>query len=90
MNAGNADATGQGSVVDAQLAAEDAAAFLPGVKIEVISADHQNSPDIAPAIAREWRTNKAVNVVADVPFSSAGLAVSQAVRDAPRTMPRST
>jgi branched-chain amino acid transport system substrate-binding protein len=86
MNAGNADATGQGSVVAAELAAEDAGAFLPGAKIEVISADHQNNPDIASSIAREWRTNKGVNVVADVPFSSAGLAVSQAVRDAPRTI----
>jgi branched-chain amino acid transport system substrate-binding protein len=86
MNAGNADAAGQGSVVAAQLAADDAASLLPGVKVEVISADHQNNPDIASAIAREWRNSRGVNVIADVPFSSAGLAVSQAVRDAPKTI----
>jgi branched-chain amino acid transport system substrate-binding protein len=86
MNAGNADATGQGSVVAAQLAAEDAAAFLPGVKIDVIQGDHQNKADIASTIARDWMTNRDVNVVADVPFSSAGLAVSEAVRGAPRTI----
>jgi branched-chain amino acid transport system substrate-binding protein len=86
MNAGNADATGQGSVVAARLAAEDAAAFLPGVTIEVIGADHQNNPNTASTIAREWITNRGVNIIADVPFSSAGLAVSEAARGAPRTI----
>lgn len=85
MNAGNADATGQGSVVAAQLAVEDAKTFLPGVKIDVINADHQNKPDIAASIAREW-VSKGVNVIADVPFSSAGLAVSEATRNAPRSI----
>ncbi len=86
MNAGNADATGQGSVVAAQLAAEDAASWLPGVTIEVIQGDHQNKADIASSITRDWMANRGVNVVADVPFSSAGLAVSEAVRNAPRTI----
>jgi branched-chain amino acid transport system substrate-binding protein len=73
-------------VVAAQLAAEEAAAWLPGVKIEVIGADHQNKADIASSVTRDWMANRAVNVVADVPFSSAGLAVSEAVRGAPRTI----
>ena len=85
MNAGNADATGQGSVVAAQLAVEDAKKFLPGVKIDVINADHQNKADIAASIAREW-VSKGVNVIADVPFSSAGLAVSEATRNTPRSI----
>ena len=85
MNAGNADATGQGSVVAAQLAAEDATKFLPDAKINVINADHQNKPDLAASIAREWVSN-GVNVIADVPFSSAGLAVSEATRNAPRSV----
>ncbi|MBS0558900.1 MAG: ABC transporter substrate-binding protein [Proteobacteria bacterium] len=86
MNGGNAASTGPGSVVAAQLAAEDAAAFLPGKTIEVIEADHQNKADIASGIARDWMANKGVNAIADVPFSSAGLAVSEAVRGAPSTM----
>ena len=85
LNAGNAAATGQGSVLAAQMAAEDAASILPGVAIEVISADHQNKADIASTIARDW-IGKGVNVIADVPFSSAGLAVSEAARHAPRTI----
>ena len=86
MNAGNASATGQGSVTAAQLAAEDAAAFLPGVTIEVIAADHENKADLASSIARNWIANTGVNVIADVPFSSAGLAVSEAARGAARTL----
>jgi branched-chain amino acid transport system substrate-binding protein len=86
LNAGNADAAGHGSVVAAQLAAEEAAAFMPGVKIDVISADHKNNPEVASTIAREWTTSRGVNVIADVPFSSAGLAVNQIVRGAPRTI----
>lgn len=86
LNAGNAAATGQGSVVAAQLAAEDAVAILPGVTIDVISADHQNKADTASTIAREWIATKGVNVIADVPFSSAGLAVSEAARNSPRTI----
>jgi len=86
MNGGNASAAGPGSVVAAQLAAEDAAAILPGVAVQVISADHENKADLASSVARRWMAGAGVNVVADVPFSSAGLAVSEAVRGAPRTL----
>lgn len=86
MNAGNASAAGPGSVVAAQLAAEDAAKILPGVRVEVISADHENRADLASSIARGWIANAGVNVIADVPFSSAGLAVSEATRGAARTL----
>ena len=85
MNGPNADSTGRGSVVAARLAVEDARALLPGVAIEVIDADHQNKADLASTIARDWVTNRGVNAIADVPFSSAGLAVNEVVRDAPRT-----
>ena len=86
MNGANADASGPGSLVAARLAAEDAAALLPGITIDVIAADHQNKADIASAIARDWLNNRAVNVIADVPVSSAGLAVAEVVRGAPRTV----
>jgi len=86
MGGANADASGPGSLAAARLAAEDAAAFLPGITIDVIDADHQNKADVASAIAREWMNSRAVNVIADVPVSSAGLAVAEVVRDAPRTV----
>ncbi len=86
LTGGNSTAAGEGSVVAAQLAAEESQSLLPGIAIEVIGADHQNKADIASTISRDWIANKGVNVVADVPFSSAGLAVNEAVRGAKRTL----
>ena len=86
LTGGNATAAGEGSVVAAQLAADEARAMFPGVTIEVIEADHQNKADIASTVTRDWIANKGVNVVADVPFSSAGLAVNEAVRGSKRTI----
>ncbi len=75
-----ADSTGMGSVVAAQLAAEDFAKELPGVAIEVVLGDHQNKPDLGSAIARQWLDQEHVNAVLDVPFSSVALAVNEVVR----------
>ncbi len=75
------DSTGMGSLVAAQLAAEDFAKELPGVTIEVIHADHQNKPDIGAATARRWLEQDQVNAVLDVPFSSVALAVNEVMRN---------
>ena len=75
------DSTGQGSVVAAQLAAEDFAKELPGVTIEVIHADHQNKPDIGAATARRWLDQEHVDAILDVPFSSVALAVNEVTRN---------
>lgn len=76
------DANGKGSVVAAQLAAEDFMAEHPGTKVEVIFADHQNKPDVGAAIARRWVDVDKVNAVLDVPVSSVALAVSDVTRNA--------
>ncbi|MGI4800551.1 MAG: ABC transporter substrate-binding protein, partial [Janthinobacterium lividum] len=86
MGGANADASGEGSVVAAKLAAEDAAKFMPGITVSVIGADHQNKADVASSIARDWITNQAINVITDVPVSSAGLAVAETTRGQPRTV----
>ncbi|WP_372396239.1 ABC transporter substrate-binding protein [Azospirillum sp. HJ39] len=74
------DSTGRGSVVAAELAAEDFAKELPGVTIEVIHADHQNKPDIGAATARRWLDQDNVDAILDVPFSSVALAVNEVTR----------
>jgi branched-chain amino acid transport system substrate-binding protein len=74
------DSTGRGSVVAAELAAEDFAKELPGVTIEVIHADHQNKPDIGAATARRWLDQDHVDAILDVPFSSVALAVNEVTR----------
>ena len=71
-----ANLSGAGAVLAVQMAAEDClAAECAGMKIEVISADHQNKPDVAIAIVRDWFENKGVNAVADIIQASVQLAV---------------
>ena len=80
MNGAASALSGMGSVVAAQLAAEDFAKELPGVKIEIVQADHQLKADVASAIARQWIDTEHVNAIADVVSSSAALAVNDVVR----------
>jgi branched-chain amino acid transport system substrate-binding protein len=76
-----ADLAGEGSVIAAKMAVEDFGAAAKGIKVEIVSADHQNKPDIASNIARQWIDQDGVDVIADVPTSSAALAVSEVVRE---------
>ena len=74
MSSVYADYQGVGSVVAAKLAADDFAAAL-GVPVEIVSADHQNKPDVGAAIARRWFDAEGVDVVMDLPNSAVALAV---------------
>ena len=76
-----ADLAGEGSVIAAKMAVEDFGAAAKGIKVEIISTDHQNKPDIASNIARQWIDQDGVDVIADVPTSSAALAVNEVVRE---------
>ena len=76
-----ADLAGQGSVIAARMAVEDFGAAKKGMKVEVISADHQNKPDVGSAIARQWYDVDKVDVIFDVPNSGVALAVNQITRD---------
>src|SRR5215510_10262506 len=76
-----ADLAGQGSVVAARMAVEDYGADKKGLKVEIISADHQNKPDVGSAIARQWYDVDKVDVIVDVPNSGVALAVNQITRD---------
>ncbi len=81
-----ADAGGKGSVVAAQMAVEDFDAAAKGLKVEIISADHQNKPDVGAAIAREWYDVGKVDAIVDVPNSGVALAVSQITREKGRAL----
>ena len=69
-----ADFQGPGSVIATHLAVDDYAGPL-GVAVEIVSADHQNKPDVGAAIARKWFENENVDVIMDLPNSSVALAV---------------
>src|SRR5581483_412082 len=75
------DIGGPGSVAAARMAVEDFAPAKHGLKVEIVSADHQNKPDVGSAIARNWYDTEGVDVIVDVPTSSVALAVSQVTKD---------
>ncbi len=76
-----ADLSGEGSVIAARMAVEDFDAESKGINVEVVSADHQNKPDVGATIARQWYDTENVDVIVDVPTSSVGLAVNDITRE---------
>jgi branched-chain amino acid transport system substrate-binding protein len=70
-----ADAGGPGSVEAARMAIADFSGTVNGKKIVLVSADHQNKPDLGAAIANQWFGIDGVDAIADVPTSSVALAV---------------
>ena len=73
--------TGTTSIVCCKQALEDFGVSGKGLNVEVISADHQNKPDLAVSIARQWFDRDGVDVILDVPTSSVALAVQGVVRE---------
>jgi branched-chain amino acid transport system substrate-binding protein len=71
------DLAGAGAVTAAQMAIDDfVAQAKPSFKVELVSADHQNKPDIATNIARQWYDTGGVDLITDVINSGVALAVS--------------
>ncbi len=86
MSGPYADLSGKGSVLAAQMAAEDfaAAAGAGAPRVEILSADHQNKADVGAAIARAWVDRDGVAAVVDVPNSAVALAVNQVMKEKDR------
>lgn len=80
MSGPYADHQGVGSVLCAQMAADDFAAAA-GVPVQIVFADHQNRSDVGLNIARNWYDNEGVDVILDVPNSAVALAVSGLTRE---------
>jgi len=76
-----ADLDGNGSVVAAQMAVEDFGAAKKGLKVEVISADHQNKADLASSVARQWFDVEKVDLITGTTNSAVALAVNQITKD---------
>jgi len=81
-----ADVSGKGSVIAAQMAADDfmKEAGTSAPKVEILSADHQNKADVGASIARGWIDRDGVAAIVDVPNSAVALAVNQIMRDKDR------
>ncbi|WP_316166699.1 MULTISPECIES: ABC transporter substrate-binding protein [unclassified Bradyrhizobium] len=64
-----ADVGGPGSILAARMAVADFGGTIDGTPIEIVTADHQNKPDIASSIAREWFDRRGVDAIVDLPHS---------------------
>jgi branched-chain amino acid transport system substrate-binding protein len=80
MSSVYSDFQGPGSVVAAQMAAEEFAKQSKR-KVEILSADHQNKPDIGAEVARRWFDTEGVDMIVDVPNSAVALGVADIARD---------
>src|SRR6202162_2738117 len=76
-----ADIGGPNSVVAIKMAVEDSGLVKKGWKIDVVSGDHQNKPDVGVNIARQWMDNDKVDAIADTPNSGVALAVSNLIKE---------
>jgi branched-chain amino acid transport system substrate-binding protein len=72
-----ADIGGPGSVAAAKMAIADFTKDHPNVKVDLISGDHQNKPDVGTNLANQWYDVDKVDMIIDVPNSGVALAVSQ-------------
>jgi branched-chain amino acid transport system substrate-binding protein len=75
------DSIGPGSVLAANMAADDAGRTVLGRPVEILSADNQNKADIGSAIARQWYDRDAVGMIVGLDNSAVALAVEQVARD---------
>jgi branched-chain amino acid transport system substrate-binding protein len=76
-----ADDNGAGSVSAVKMAVQDFNPAAHGMAVEIISADHQNKPDIGANIARQWYDVDHVDMIVDVPNSGVALAVNEVARE---------
>src|SRR5579872_3202382 len=76
-----ADIGGPNSVVAVKMAVDDSGLAAKGWKIDVISGDHQNKPDVGVNIARQWIDTQKVDMITDTPNSGVALAVSNIVKE---------
>lgn len=81
---------GKGSVVAAEMAAEDFRKEAGDLKVEVVSADHQNKVDLGTSLARSWLDRDGVTAIVDLPNSGVALSVSNLLNEKNRVTLAST
>src|ERR1700757_2611881 len=72
-----ADYGGKYSLEAARMAVEDFGGEVLGHKVEIVTADHQNKPDLATAIARRWYDTESVDMITELTTSSVALAIQE-------------
>jgi len=72
-----ADYGGRGSLEAAKMAIEDFGGEVLGKPVELVTADHQNKPDLAVSIARKWYETDGVDMITELTTSSVALAIQE-------------
>ena len=75
------DIAGPGAIAACQQAADEIMAATPGLKIEIVSADHQNKTDVGSGVARQWFDRDGVDLIVEVANSAVSLAVAGVAKD---------
>ena len=75
------DIGGPGAIEATRLAIEDFKAKNPNINVEMVTADSQNKPDVASAIARRWYEADGVDMIVDLPTSAISLAVGKLAQE---------
>jgi branched-chain amino acid transport system substrate-binding protein len=86
MNGPYADFAGPGAVIAAGLAAEEVNAGTKFPSVEILSADHQNKPDLAVSIARSWIDIQGVDAIVECATSGSALALQPLMREKERIL----
>ena len=86
MNGPASAATGKGSLTAAQMAVDDFGKQVLGKPIQLVSADHQDKPDVGATLARRWYDVEHVDLIVDVPVSAVGLAVQNVANEKQRLL----
>jgi branched-chain amino acid transport system substrate-binding protein len=80
------DVGGPGSIIAARMAVEDTGGAVDGVPVEILIADHQNKPDIALNLAREWFDRRGVDAIVDLPHTGAVLGLMTLATEKKRSL----
>lgn len=80
-----AEVGGKGSVISAQMAADDFGGTVKGKRLEIMAADHQNKPDVAAIIAQRWFDLDKVDAIIAAAETPIALAVQAVAKERQRT-----
>ena len=70
------DLAGPGAVAAVHQALDEYGVSAKGMKVEVLSADHLNKPDVGATVARQWFDRDGVDLIVEVANSGVALAVA--------------
>jgi branched-chain amino acid transport system substrate-binding protein len=75
------DASGSLAVLSVRQALEEMGVGGGGTDVDVVAADHQNKPDVAATIARNWWGRDGVDLIVDGVNSACGLAIASVAKE---------